>query len=857
MPLTRVGSQDIKDGAIVNADIASGAAIDASKIADGSVSNAEFQRLDGVTANIQTQFDGRVRLDPTTSAQNTIKPISSPAVVALTVDAAAFTTPGSLAVFRVRGLTNNDSFVVTESHDGSAYSTQIDVFRATAMRLNNGCKLDLEDTDGSHAISLAVPNITANYTLTLPAVAGSNGHFLTTTGSGTLVFTAHDGTGDPHTQYVALTPVAGARNVIQAATDEGALSIHADASNTTPIATFEVFDRTGQSQIAVIDDASPYVLLDRPRTSNGITLGTGASRWVLTHNATGSTGTFAFRFPNNGQGSNGQILSTDGAGNTTWINPSAGVAGSDTQVQFNDGGSAFGGDTELTWNKTTNVLTVGAAAVAGHVSHRNQGEARFYEANAGGANYAALRAPAAINADFTLTLPADAGASGQVLRTDGTGVLTWVSNVSSLNGLTAGTQTFAKVDDTNVTLAINSATSTHTLTLGWTGTLAISRGGTGQSTKTAAYNALSPNTSKGDIVVHDGTNNLRLPIGTTGQFLGVNGATTAAWASFSTVAHSSLGSLTSGDDHTQYIYTSPANGARNIINAAADALGLTINANGSSVGSHAILSVGNMLEVRATAAGARERVDVSTIPFRLISGASLAFVSGANTMSFTAPGGGFTGSFTLALPTSAGTSGQFLQTNGSNTLTWASALASLNGLTAGTQTFAKVDDTNVTLAINSATSTHTLTLGWTGALAISRGGTGQTAKTAAFDALAPTTTKADIAVHNGTNNVRLPVGSNNQVLTADSSQTTGLKWASVSTSASFVDNEIPTGTINGVNAVFTLASTPVAGSVHLYKNGMRMTPGTGNDFTISGSTITFESGAIPLTNDTLLADYRI
>jgi hypothetical protein len=30
--------------------------------------------------------------------------------------------------------------------------------------------------------------------------------------------------------------------------------------------------------------------------------------------------------------------------------------GSDTQVQFNDGGSTFGGDADFTWNKTTNVL---------------------------------------------------------------------------------------------------------------------------------------------------------------------------------------------------------------------------------------------------------------------------------------------------------------------------------------------------------------------------------------------------------------------------------------------------------------------------------------------------------------------
>ncbi len=42
---------------IEDANIKAGAAIDASKIADGSVSDAEFQRLDGLTADIQGQID--------------------------------------------------------------------------------------------------------------------------------------------------------------------------------------------------------------------------------------------------------------------------------------------------------------------------------------------------------------------------------------------------------------------------------------------------------------------------------------------------------------------------------------------------------------------------------------------------------------------------------------------------------------------------------------------------------------------------------------------------------------------------------------------------------------------------------
>lgn len=50
----------IKDLGVTNAKVATG--IDAVKIADGSVSNTEFQRLDGVTSAIQTQLDGKASI---------------------------------------------------------------------------------------------------------------------------------------------------------------------------------------------------------------------------------------------------------------------------------------------------------------------------------------------------------------------------------------------------------------------------------------------------------------------------------------------------------------------------------------------------------------------------------------------------------------------------------------------------------------------------------------------------------------------------------------------------------------------------------------------------------------------------
>lgn len=64
----------------------------------------------------------------------------------------------------------------------------------------------------------------------------------------------------------------------------------------------------------------------------------------------------------------------------------------------------------------------------------------------------------------------------------------------------------------------------------------------------------------------------------------------------------------------------------------------------------------------------------------------------------------------------------------------------------------------------------------TGTVAIANGGTGQTGATAAFNGLDPLTTKGDIIVHNGTNSVRLPVGTNGFVLSANSAQTEGVEW---------------------------------------------------------------------------------
>jgi hypothetical protein len=63
-------------------------------------------------------------------------------------------------------------------------------------------------------------------------------------------------------------------------------------------------------------------------------------------------------------------------------------------------------------------------------------------------------------------------------------------------------------------------------------TVPISSGGTGQTTATAAFDALAPTTTQGDTIYYNGTDNVRLAKGTAGQALVMNsGATAPEWGS--------------------------------------------------------------------------------------------------------------------------------------------------------------------------------------------------------------------------------------------------------------------------------------------------------------------------------------
>jgi hypothetical protein len=107
-------------------------------------------------------------------------------------------------------------------------------------------------------------------------------------------------------------------------------------------------------------------------------------------------------------GTAGQFLSTNGSGVLSFA--TAGLTGATSTAT----GTVFTlSDTAIT--STQNLII------------DNDKEIRFREATANGTNYVSLSAPSTLASDLTLTLPSADGTSGQVLQTNGSGVLSFSS----------------------------------------------------------------------------------------------------------------------------------------------------------------------------------------------------------------------------------------------------------------------------------------------------------------------------------------------------------------------------------------------------------------------------------------------
>ncbi len=164
-----------------------------------------------------------------------------------------------------------------------------------------------------------------------------------------------------------------------------------------------------------------------------------------------------------------------------------------------------------------------------------------------------------------------------------------------------------------------------------------------------------------------------------------------------------------------------------------------------------------------------------TLTFKTMDGGSNTFTN--------LPASGLSG----AVPVANGGTGQVTASAGFNALSpMTTAGDIIYGGAAGTGTRLAKGTANQVLHSGTTPSYSAVDLAAdvTGTLPLLNGGTGTAAASAnaAFNALSPLTTKGDVATYS-TVNARLAVGTDGQVLSSDSTATTGLKWVAAATSA--------------------------------------------------------------------------
>ena len=239
--------------------------------------------------------------------------------------------------------------------------------------------------------------------------------------------------------------------------------------------------------------------------------GTNANLTAVNGGAVYSTGT---ALAISAAGTSGQVLTSSGAGAPTWTTPTTGTV---TSVTGTAPVVSSGG--------TTPAISMAAASstVNGYLTSTDW--TTFNSKGSGTVTSVSATSPVTSTGGATPTIAipaATTSVSGYLTSTDWT----------TFNNKGSGTVTSVAVTAPSIfSVAGSPITSSGTIALTYSGTaLPIANGGTGQTTASAAFNALSPLTTSGDIL-YGATSGAgtRLGIGTTGQVLTVVGGL-PAWS---------------------------------------------------------------------------------------------------------------------------------------------------------------------------------------------------------------------------------------------------------------------------------------------------------------------------------------
>jgi len=263
------------------------------------------------------------------------------------------------------------------------------------------------NTNANYA-ELTVPaTLTANYTLTLPADAGDSNEVLTTDGAGILSWTTKGGSGsgspqgsDKQIQYNDNGSFGGATYFTYIDTDAYPLGV---GDVVFSGASGDVFWDRSANRLTAKNDAG-FAFGQLTGTNNYSTSisgdGNGHGYW----DASGGTGDIYIRGSSAEGGTHGIYLKANYLKDSVVIKANSGIELYDNNV--------------LKFATTSEGIKITGTTTAAGVLD-------LYEASNNGVNRISIKSPDTLAANYSLTLPADHGASNEVLTTDGAGVLSW------------------------------------------------------------------------------------------------------------------------------------------------------------------------------------------------------------------------------------------------------------------------------------------------------------------------------------------------------------------------------------------------------------------------------------------------
>ena len=315
---------------------------------------------------------------------------------------------------------------------------------AVTSSLQTAKDLILLDDDGNESISIEAPSsLVESYRLILPPNDGDPGNVLTTDGFGILTWV------DIMSGNV-IGPATSTSNAIArwngtsgtAIQDSGV--IIDDSNNMTGAVssitgnisisgnTITTVNTNGDLLFAA--NGTGVIVAQRPiLTKISVAFedpGVGSNNVVLIA-PTPLAASYTLTLPVD-DGTSGQILTTDGSGVLSWTTGSGGtvtgpVSSTDSAiVRWNGASGIIIENSGVTLDGSNNMTGIGNLSNSGYI----QTKTSLILIDPGvGANTITIQSPT-LSGNYTLTLPVDDGTTGQVLSTDGSGVLSWVSTAT-------------------------------------------------------------------------------------------------------------------------------------------------------------------------------------------------------------------------------------------------------------------------------------------------------------------------------------------------------------------------------------------------------------------------------------------